>query len=560
MNTNKHEIQRKKTTELVFLISVIFFIYLITLPLSPLWLPHETKLAEISREMLTSGDWIIPRVSDFSFFGKPFAGYWLNSLSQWILGHNNAAVRACSALATILTALIVFRMSMQVRQHVNQALTATLVYISTLFVYGIGTSAILDPVFTFWVTLSNFIFWLSLKCDEKSKSSILLFTGGIVCGLAFLTNGFPGIIFPLIILSSWCIFFKKIKYLIFSFPFIFAGAMISSLPWSFTVYRQAPDFWNWFIRAEHIRIFLPESSAHSYSYLFYIPVIFVGMLPWAGTFPATFRHTWSQVRNSPVIAWIAISVVVPLIFMSLSGGKVLTYILPCLAPLAVLTARMLFTPGARVRRVLQFNSMLNTIAGFTGVMIITGVLAPWGMIPVYTESELIPLAVATFCFALWAAFSVLSLRKIRYALLVSLCPFAIGVLSNFFIPHAVVYSNQPQPFLENIRSQLKKSEYIVVQNADLASAVAWELKRSDIILFSEEEPMSNGHIRKKINQRLIHSDNFSQWLQERRLDNDVSLLLYISEENLIDMKSIPVADNIWRQGKFMLLHYIRQAD
>ncbi|ELE9247836.1 phospholipid carrier-dependent glycosyltransferase [Enterobacter kobei] len=560
MHTYKHQLQRKKTAALSVLICIIFILYLITLPLSPLWLPDETRFAEISREMLTSGDWLLPRIFDFSHFEKPVAGYWLNSISQWLFGHNNVAARAVSALSTVLTACLVYRMSMAIRRDVNQALTATLVYASTSMVYGTGTYAILDPAFTFWLTLSLYLFWKGLSASGNADVPVWWFTGGLACGIAFLTKGFLAFVIPLIVLVPWCLIFRRMKPLLFALPLILAGAMVAALPWSIMVYRLEPDFWRWFVRVEHIQRFMSGNAQHTSPFWFYLPVIFLGMLPWAGTLPATLKQTWRQAKAIPAVAWIALSVVAPFIFLSLSGGKLLTYVLPCFPPLAVLTAHMLCTPGQHVKHALQNNSRINIIAGLLGVILITGILAPWGVFPLYTGSEIIPMAVAACCFAFWAVAGMVSLKQKRYALLVALCPFAVGLLNNMFIPHAVVYAKQPQPFIENIRNQLQKSEYIVVQNTGLASAVAWEMKRSDIILLGDKEDISRRMFRKTADEGMIHASHFSQWLEDRRLDNDVSLLLYISDESLIDMYKIPVADTIWRQGKFMLLHYIRQSE
>src|SRR5262249_37949647 len=82
---------------------------------SPFDDPGEGQQAEITREMMTGGDWITLRLNGVRYFDKPPVLYWLSATSFWLLGSSEAAARLAPLLgvtrAVAATALLGARLS-----------------------------------------------------------------------------------------------------------------------------------------------------------------------------------------------------------------------------------------------------------------------------------------------------------------------------------------------------------------------------------------------------------------------------------------------------------------
>src|SRR3954462_16012992 len=70
--------------------------------------PDEGRYAEIPREMLAHGDWIVPHLQGEAYLDKPPLLYWLVMLSYRLLGTHDWSARLVPALAVHSCILLTF--------------------------------------------------------------------------------------------------------------------------------------------------------------------------------------------------------------------------------------------------------------------------------------------------------------------------------------------------------------------------------------------------------------------------------------------------------------------
>ncbi len=102
--------RRGRAISLGLCAAVAAFVTLYGLGTRPL-LDAEARYALVSREMLTSGDWIQPRLNTLPYYEKPPLLNWAIGASYRALGVDELASRVPSALAHVGTTLLVWALA-----------------------------------------------------------------------------------------------------------------------------------------------------------------------------------------------------------------------------------------------------------------------------------------------------------------------------------------------------------------------------------------------------------------------------------------------------------------
>ncbi|MCO7628374.1 lipid IV(A) 4-amino-4-deoxy-L-arabinosyltransferase [Pseudomonas fluorescens] len=536
---------------LPLLVGFCLLAYLLPLSTHGLWIPDETRYAQISQDMLLSGNWVSPHFMGLRYFEKPIAGYWMIALGQELFGQNLFGVRFASALSTALSVLLAYLIARRLWNDTRKSFVCALLYMSFTVVAGQAGYANLDPQFTFWVNLSLVALWFALDSKSTAQRLGAWAVLGLACGMGFLTKGFLAWLLPVLIALPWMLWHKRWRELLMFGPVAVAIALIVSLPWVLAVHAQEPDYWRFFFWHEHIRRFAGDDAQHDAPWWFYLPLLVAFSLPWVGLLPTTFRQAW-QTRAEPKMVFLLLWLLLPLVFFSLSNGKLPTYILPCLLPMALLLGNAL---ADRLRleqgRALAINGLLNLLLGVLTLIALVYLQLDK---PVY-DHELHSLVLVFIALIGWIianlAQAFLPLQCWAAPALGSLL--LVGILPAA-LPESVVANKTPDQFIRHHVTELSGATHLLSNDLGAAAALAWRMKDPQVALYNTVGELKYGLSYPQGAARRITKDTVQQWVRDARRSGSVGVLMRVKGQGeLEELDLLPKDGTRYESGNLVIM-------
>ncbi|KAE9650480.1 lipid IV(A) 4-amino-4-deoxy-L-arabinosyltransferase [Pseudomonas sp. PB106] len=535
----------------LLLLGIGLLAYLLPLGTHGLWIPDESRYAQISQDMLLSGNWVSPHFMSLRYFEKPIAGYWMIALGQELFGQNLFGVRFASALSTGLSVLLCYLVARRLWNEPRKSFACALIYMSLTIVAGQAGYANLDPQFTFWVNLSLVALWFAVDSRTSGKRMAAWALLGLACGMGFMTKGFLAWLLPVLIALPWMLWQKRWRELLLFGPVAIAVAIIVSLPWVLSVHAQEPDYWRFFFWHEHIRRFAGDDAQHDAPWWFYLPLLVAFSLPWAGLLPTAFKQAW-QTRAQPKVIFLLLWLLMPLLFFSLSNGKLPTYILPCLLPLALLLGHAL---ADRLRleqgRALSINGVLNLLLGLVTLIALVYLQLTK---PVY-DHELHSMVLVFIALIGWIIANLLqaflplqcwAAPALGSLLLIAVLPAAM--------PKSVVANKMPDQFIKHHVSELAQTTHLLSNDLGAASALAWRLKTPQVALYNTIGELKYGLAYPDGIQQRVDPDQVQQWMREARRSGSVGVVMRVKgQDELDEIDKLPKDGVRYEQGNLVIM-------
>lgn len=539
----------------VLLLAFVAF-YLLPLGMHGLWIPDETRYAQISQEMLLSGNWVAPHFMGIRYFEKPAAGYWLIALGQAVFGQNLFGVRIASALTTGLSVLLAYLIARRLWNDPRKSFACALLYLSFGLVAGQAGYSNLDPQFTLWVNLSLVALWFALDSSTLRSRLGAWAVLGFACAMGFMTKGFLAWALPVLIAVPYMLWQRRLGELLRYGPLAVGVAVLVCLPWVLAIHTQEPDFWRFFFWNEHIRRFSADNAQHVRPWWFFLPIMAVACLPWAGLLPDTLYQAWKEKRQ-PAIAFLALWLLLPLGLFSLSNGKLPTYIMPCLLPLALLMGHTLSDLVSQGKtRTLRLNGLLNFVIGMAAMV---GLIYLQIARPLYGNShaEMFSLSLAFIVLLGWILTNLLqSMRPLTLWAMPALGIGLLVVLLPSSMPACIADNEMPDQFVLEHLDELQHTHALLSNELESASALAWRLQRPDVALYDTEGELRYGLQYAGAVTRKVELEQLQGWLKEARQHGSVGVLLRVnSTSEMREAGQLPPGGKRYYKGYLELILY-----
>jgi 4-amino-4-deoxy-L-arabinose transferase-like glycosyltransferase len=328
--------------------------------------PDEGRYAEIPREMLAGGDWVIPHLDGLAYLEKPPLQYWATALAFAAFGQSEAAARSFTGLCGFLSLAIVFLIGRRVWGVAAGARAALFTAASTLFTL-LGHQLTLDMALCFLLLLCLGCFVQAQLQAQARARSLWMLGVWVAAALAVLTKGLIGALIPAATLTVYALWQRDLK--IFARLNAAWGLVLFTAiaaPWFVLAARANPDFLRFFFIREHVERFLTPVEHRTEAWWFFIAVLAGAVLAWLPQALVALARGWraSVPRgdfDARRLLWIWSVFVV--VFFSLSDSKLIPYILPAIPTLALLAAGQPERRGG-----LSAASLLSAAAG-AGVLV-----------------------------------------------------------------------------------------------------------------------------------------------------------------------------------------------
>ncbi|WP_432735455.1 glycosyltransferase family 39 protein [Maridesulfovibrio sp. FT414] len=365
-------------------LSLLFLQSIFTMDYRSLWFSDEVRYANVYHQMKDAGHWLVMYLNGVAYPDKPPVYFWFLSLIDAVTPAEGSAVFFLgSAVSAAIFLISTVALARTLGCGKKTSLATGLVLLTNIFFVGIAHYSRMDLLF------GSFIIWANI-CLYKgfhSRDTARWFIGAfLLMGIATLTKGPLGLIFPL--LTSVCFLgWKKRVRLLKDRNLLKGVGVLLAIIVAWIIGALIVDGSSFIHNIFYKQIYERAVSSfhHEEPFQYYLIAFPLAWLPWTmALFALPIRKLFTTDHWTKVFAcrtaestdgrdWAWIMFISGFVLLSCLSIKVLIYILPLFAPLAVLTAKGLLGENG-ADPVINSKRLWTAIAG---VYLLIAVAAPF---------------------------------------------------------------------------------------------------------------------------------------------------------------------------------------
>ncbi len=323
---------------LLFLTLFFFTVLIATSGFYGLAETSEARYAEISREMILSGDFLHPQLLGIYHYHKPPLTYWLTALGYFLFGINEFGARFFLQTAIICQVILVYKIGKLIYIQKIVGFYSALTYIALPVVLISSRNLTTDGYFSTFIIAAIYSWLIYVKKNKTLGLYLFYFS----ISLALLTKGPVALIFIFlfIVIYRWQ---NDLRWRITKHHLL--GLLICiaiSSSWYIKVIADVPKLLDYFVFEQLVKRINADSFNRAKPFYFYIPLVVGVILPWLiflGTVGKKELRKISLNKNDKIL--LLCSFLVLLIF-SFFKTKLILYLLPMYWMLALFIGHLIY--------------------------------------------------------------------------------------------------------------------------------------------------------------------------------------------------------------------------
>lgn len=306
-----------------------------------LWPPDEPRYAQVAWEMLSSGDYLLPRVNNQPYTEKPPLLFWMIAAASLPGGDVTAwTARIPSVIAGLIVLLFTYLLAKHLFNR-HTAFWSVLILLTMQRFWWNARCGQIDMLLTACVIIGLYAF-MRWETDKRYFWLILFY---LTATAGLYAKGPGTLVFPVLFVLAWSWPQQERRRYWIQLGLGGAMALILYALWAAPAHMAAAHeaqtaaadtFASNMFRQTIGRFLLGVSHANWPWY--YLTTLPVDWLPWTLFLPWTLLWTWRHRRENAAIRFLLCSTLPAFIFFTIAIGKRNVYLLPLFPSFAMLFA------------------------------------------------------------------------------------------------------------------------------------------------------------------------------------------------------------------------------